>query len=290
MKILVTGGIGRVGSEVVKELQKRDADIRLLVRKEEAPMPAGVETAIGDLIDPVSIEKAMDGVDKLYLLNAVLPDELTQGLIGYDLAKKLKLHHVVYHSVFRVEHFKDVPHFASKFAIESALREFDVPFTIIRPNYFIQNDATLKDALTKTEIYPMPLGQVGISAVDIRDIAEAAAIALTSDGHFGKTYNLNGPEVLSGPKIASIWSGLLGKQIRYLGDNMDAFEEQMRKTAPSWSAFDIRMMFEGYLERGFVAEDGDLETLTKLLGHAPRRYEDFARETFLKWQEMPKAA
>jgi uncharacterized protein YbjT (DUF2867 family) len=136
----------------------------------------------------------------------------------------------------------------------------------------------------------MPLGQVGISAVDIRDIAEAAAIALTSDGHFGKTYNLNGPEVLSGPKIASIWSGLLAKEIRYLGDDMDAFEEQMRKRAPSWSAFDIRMMFEGYLERGFIAEDGDLETLTKLLGHAPRRYEDFAKETFAQWQEMSKAA
>jgi uncharacterized protein YbjT (DUF2867 family) len=290
MKILVTGGTGRVGSEVVKELQKRKADIRLLVRKNDAPTPTGVETVIGDLLDPVSVAKAMDGVDKLYLLNAVLPDELTQGLIAYDLAKKLKLRQVVYHSVFRVEHFKDVPHFASKLAIESALREFDVPFTIIRPNYFIQNDATLKDALTKTGIYPMPLGPVGISAVDIRDIAEAAAIALTSDGHFGKTYNLNGPEVLSGPKIASIWSGLLGKEIRYLGDDMDAFEEQMRKKAPSWSAFDIRMMFEGYLERGFVAEDGDLETLTKLLGHTPRRYEDFARETLLKWQELSKAA
>jgi uncharacterized protein YbjT (DUF2867 family) len=290
MKILVTGGTGRVGSEVVKELQKRKANIRLLVRKNDAPTPTGVEAAIGDLLDPVSVEKAMDGVDKLYLLNAVLPDELTQGLIAYDLAKKLKLRHVVYHSVFRVEHFKDVPHFASKLAIESALREFNVPFTIIRPNYFIQNDATLKDALTKTGIYPMPLGQVGISAVDIRDIAEAAAIALTSDGHFGKTYNLNGPEVLSGPKIASIWSGLLGKEVRYLGDDMDAFEEQMRKRAPSWSAFDIRMMFEGYLERGFIAEDGDLETLTKLLGHTPRRYEDFARETLLKWQEMSKAA
>jgi uncharacterized protein YbjT (DUF2867 family) len=290
MKILVTGGTGRVGSEVVKELQKRNADIRLLVRKDDAPAPAGVESAIGDLLDPVSVEKAMDGVDKLYLLNAVLPDELTQGLIAYDLAKKLKLRHVVYHSVFRVEHFKDVPHFASKFAMECALREFDIPFTIIRPNYFIQNDATLKDALTKTGIYPIPLGQVGISAVDIRDIAEAAAIALTSDGHFGKTYNLNGPDVLSGPKIASIWSGLLGKEIRYAGDDMDAFEQQMRKTGPSWSAFDIRMMFEGYLERGFTAEDGDLETLTKLLGHAPRRYEDFASETFLKWQEMPKAA
>jgi uncharacterized protein YbjT (DUF2867 family) len=290
LKILVTGGTGHVGSEVVRQLQKRKADIRLLVRKEDTPIPAGVEKAVGDLLDPVSVQKAMEGVDKLYLLNAVLPDELTQGLIAYDLAKKLKLSHVVYHSVFRVEHFKDVPHFASKLAIENALREFDVPFTILRPNYFSQNDATLKEPLTKAGIYPMPLGDVGVSVVDVRDIAEAAAIVMTSGEHNGKTYNLNGPEVVSGPKAASIWGEVLGKKIQYTGHNMDAFEEQMRKKAPSWSAFDIRMMFEGYLERGFVAEDGDLETLTKLLGHAPRRYEDFAKETFLQWQEMSKAA
>jgi uncharacterized protein YbjT (DUF2867 family) len=290
MKILVTGGTRHVGSEVVKQLQKRKADIRLLVRKEDTPIPAGVEKAVGDLLDPVSVRKAMEGVDKLYLLNAVLPDELTQGLIAYDLAKKLKLSHVVYHSVFRVEHFKDVPHFASKLAIESALREFDVPFTVLRPNYFSQNDASLKDPLTKAGIYPMPLGNVGVSVVDIRDIAEAAAIVLTSGEHNGETYNLNGPDVVSGAKAASIWSEVLGKEIRYTGHNMDAFEEQMRKKAPSWSAFDIRMMFEGYLERGFVAEDGDVEKLTKLLGHAPRRYEDFAKETFLQWQEMSKAA
>jgi uncharacterized protein YbjT (DUF2867 family) len=286
MKILVTGGTGNVGREVVKELQKRNADIRLLIRKEGVPVPKGVEIAIGDLLDPVSVEKALHGVDKLYLLNAVTPDELTQGLIAYDLAKRLKLKHIVYHSVFRVDRFKDVPHFASKLAIESALKEFDVPFTIIRPNYFAQNDATLKDALTIGGIYPMPLGQVGISVADIRDIAEAAAIALTSGQHFGKTYNLNGPDVLSGPKIASIWSGLLGKEVRYSGDNMDAFEEQMRKRAPSWSAFDIRMMFQGYLERGFTAEAGDIETLTDLLGHPPRRYEDFARETALTWRQQ----
>ena len=290
MKILVAGGTGHVGAAVVQELRKRKADIRLLVRKEGTPTPAGVEVAIGDLLDPVSVQKAMEGVDKLYLLNAVLPDELTQGLIAYDLAKKLKLSHVVYHSVFRVEHFKDVPHFASKLAIESALREFSVPFTVLRPNYFSQNDASLKDPLTKAGIYPMHLGDVGVSVVDVRDIAEAAAIVLTSGEHNGKTYNLNGPEVVSGAKAASIWGKVLGKEIRYTGHNMDAFEEQMRKTAPSWSAFDIRMMFEGYLERGFVAEDGDVEKLTKLLGHAPRRYEDFAKETYLQWQEMSKAA
>ena len=93
-----------------------------------------VEVVEGDLLDPVSVDKALDAVDKVYLLNAVVPDELTQGLIAYDLARKRKVQHVVYHSVFRADHFKDVPHFASKLAIESALREFDLPFTIIRPN------------------------------------------------------------------------------------------------------------------------------------------------------------
>src|SRR6202050_2577864 len=218
MKILVTGGTGRVGSEVVKELHKRKADIRLLVRNSDAPTPADVRGVAVYLLDPVSVEKAMEGVDKLYLLNAVLPDELTQGLIAYGLAKKLRLSHVVYHSVFRVERFKDVPHFASKLAIESALREFHVPFTVIRPNYFIQNDASLKDPLTTAGVYPTPLGKVGVSAVDIRDIAEATAIVLTSDAYKGKTYNLNGPDIVSGPKAASIWSELLGKEIRYVGD------------------------------------------------------------------------
>ena len=286
MKILAIGSTGKVGSEVVKELGKRKATVRALVRKkaDSAAGAEGVEIVEGDLLDPVSVEKAIEGVDKLYLLNGVVADELTQGLIAYDLAKKHKLKHVVYHSVFKVESFKDVPHFASKLAIESALREFDVPFTIIRPNYFFQNDESLKDPLTKAGIYPMPLGREGISAVDVRDIAEATAIALTSDGHYGKVYNLNGPDVLSGPKMAQIWSGLLGKEIHYAGDDMDAFEQQMRKMAPAWSAFDIRMMFQGYLERGFVAGSGDIETLTNLLGHPPRRYQDFARDTAEVWQ------
>jgi uncharacterized protein YbjT (DUF2867 family) len=285
MKTLVIGGTGHVGSEVVKELKKRHADVRVLVRQSGVKSLPGVEVVVGDLLDPVSIEKALQGVEKLYLLNAVTPDELTQGLIAYDLAKKFKLSHVVYHSVFRVEHFKDVPHFASKLAIESTIREFDVPFTILRPNYFFQNDASFKDLLTEMSVYPNPLGPVGISAVDIRDIAEAAAITLTSDQHFGKTCNLNGPAVLSGPNAASIWGKLLGKEIKYAGENMDAFETQMREKAPSWAAFDIRMMFQGYLERGFVAEDGDIANLTGLIGHAPRAYEDFARETMLEWQK-----
>ena len=285
MTILVTGSTGKVGTEVLKALGLRKVKVRALVRKADAKIPKGVEVFVGDLLDPVAVEKAMEGVDALYLLNGVVPDELTQGLIAYGLAKKKRLKHVVYHSVFKVDAFKDVPHFASKLAIENALRAFDVPFTIIRPNYFFQNDVSLRIPLMNAGLYPVPLGNEGISAVDVRDIAEATAIVLTTEGHFGKTYNLNGPEALSGAKAASIWSELLGKAIRYPGEAMDAFEEQMRKNAPSWSAFDIRMMFQGYLERGFAAGPGDMEMLTALLGHGPRNYADFARETALEWKK-----
>ena len=284
MKVLAIGGAGHVGSEVVKELLKRKAEVDVLVRKEGTKVSEGANAVVGDLLDPVFLEKALEGIDKLYLLNAVIPDELTQALIAYDLAKRVKLKHIVYHSVFRVDHFKDVPHFASKFALESALHTFDLPFTIIRPNYFNQNDVGLKDPLMKAGIYPMPLGPVGVSTVDVRDIAEATAIALTTAGHEGKTYNLNGPDIVSGLGAAAIWSEVLGKEIKYAGHDMDAFERQMREKSPAWSAFDIRMMFQGYIERGFVAGDGDVEMLTGLLGHPPRRYMDFARETADVWQ------
>jgi len=58
----------------------------------------------------------------------------------------------------------------------------------------------------------------------------------------------------------------------------------MRKHAPAWAAFDIRM--QGYLERGFVAGDDDAAILTKHLGHEPRAYEDFANETMREWQML----
>jgi uncharacterized protein YbjT (DUF2867 family) len=286
MKVLVTGGTGNVGGAVVQELLKRGAKVRVLARKqpEEGHLPAEVEVAIGDLMDPVSLEKAMDGVDKVFLLNAVVADELTQALIAYGIARRKGIQHITYLSVFKVDQFRDVPHFASKLAVEGALREFGIPYTILRPGYYIQNDVTLKGALTGAGIYPMPIGTAGICAVDVRDIAEAAAISLTSEGHAGKTYDLVGPTLISGPSNAALWSKLLHKEIRYTGHNFDQWEAQMRSKAPAWTAYDLRTMFEGYYDRGFVSTESQVEHLTKLLGHAPRSYESFAQETAAQWQ------
>ena len=286
MKVLVTGGTGKVGSLVVDELLKRGAEVRVLARKQPASgkLRPEVEIAIGDLLDPVSVEQAMQGVDKLFLLNAVTPDELTQALIPYVIAKRIGIKHVTYLSVFKVEQFKDVPHFASKLAVENALRQFGVPYTILRPGYYIQNDISLKDALTGAGVYPMPIGTEGIAAADIRDIAEAAAISLTEDHHDGKTYDIVAPSTISGPGNAALWSKLLSKEIKYTGHDFDHWEQMMRAKMPGWSALDLRMMFQGYFDRGFASTETEVASLTKLLGHVPRSYEDFASQTAATWK------
>jgi uncharacterized protein YbjT (DUF2867 family) len=286
MKTLVIGGTGNVGGEVVTELLKRGAQVRVLARTqpEAGKLPAAVEVAIGDLLDPVSVEAAMQGVDKLFLLNAVVADELTQALIAYGIAKRIGLKHVTYLSVFKVDQFRDVPHFASKLAVENALREFGVPYTILRPGYYIHNDLSLKDALTGPGIYPMPIGTAGIAAADSRDIAEAAAISLTEDGHDGQTYDIVGASMISGPGNAALWGKLLGKEIKCTGHNFDQWEQAMRAKVPSWSAFDLRMMFQGYIDRGFASTETEVSRLTGLLGHAPRNYQDFAAETAKLWK------
>ena len=287
MKILVTGGTGNVGGTVVTELLKRGAEVRVLARKqpEAGKLSAGVEVAIGDLLDPVSVEQAMQGVDKLFLLNAVVTDELTQALIAYGIARRVGLKHVTYLSVFKVDQFRDVPHFASKLAVEGTLREFGIPYTILRPGYYIQNDATLKDALLGAGVYPMPIGTAGIAAADVRDIAEAAAISLTEDGHDGQTYDIVAPTMISGSGNAALWSKLLDKEIKYTGHNFDQWEQGMRSRMPSWSAYDLRMMFQGYFDRGFGSTETEVVRLTKLLGHAPRSYEDFATQTAATWKQ-----
>ena len=83
--------------------------------------------------------------------------------------------------MYKVDQFKDVPHFASKLPVEEPLHEFEVPFSVLRPGYFTQNDAGLKDALTGAGIYPMPIGTDGIAVADVRDIAETAAVTLPFD-------------------------------------------------------------------------------------------------------------
>src|SRR6202046_3492589 len=287
MKVLVTGATGTVGSELVKALLQRGADVRALTRKQPNPgtFPGAVEIALGDLTDPLSVAEAMKGVHKLFLLNGNVADELTQALTAYGLAKKAGLKHVTYLSVFKADQFLEVPHFAEKYAVEEALWSGGLPYKILRPGYFVQNERRLKPALTGPGIYPVPAGTQGLGVVDVRDIAELAAISLTAEGHEGKTYDLVSSEVLTGPGAAGTWEKLVGKEITYAGHgDFGGFEAQLRKTGtPNWVAYDLRVMFQGYVERGLSNTEHQTARFATLLGRQPRTYSSFAEELAKDW-------
>jgi uncharacterized protein YbjT (DUF2867 family) len=178
-----------------------------------------------------------------------------------------------------------VPHFANKYAVEEAIRAGGMPYTILRPAYFAQNELRLKADLTGLGVYPIPVGHQGVAVVDIRDLAEAAATSLTEEGHNGKTYDLVSSEMLRGPDAAATWSKLLSKEIAYAGHaDFDGFEAQLReKGSPSWLAYDLRVMYQGFVELGFSNTEDQAACFAALLGHQPRTYTSFAEELAKEW-------
>lgn len=290
MSILVTGSTGKIGSKVVTQLAQQGFAVRALTRSpEKAQFPAGVTAVTGDLLDADAMRAALKGVSTLFLLVPNDADELTQAVNTLSFAREAGVKGVVYLSVTRSDQYTDVPHFTAKYAVERMIEELELPATILRPSYFIQNDVMLKGVLQGPGIYPSPVGEKGVSMVDIGDIADAAVIELVRRERAAgplprKVVELSGPEALTGPQIARIWSEVLGREVRYGGGDLDAFEKQMRTVAPAWKAYDMRAMFRRYQQDGAVASPGQLNELTELLGRAPRSYREFALATAQSWK------
>lgn len=286
MRHLVLGGTGTVGSAVVEALLAHGAEVRVPSRSEEklAQLPDGAEGVVGDLREPSTYDAIFADFDRLFLLNAVAPTELQEGLVALEEARKAGADRIVYLSVHRAEAGEHVPHFASKVAIERALAGAGVPYTILRPNNFYQNDLMMREAIVEHGVYPQPIGSVGLSRVDVADIAEAAVNALLLPGHLGETYPLVGPDALTGVDCARMWGEALGRDVVYGGDDLDAWSEQALQAMPAWMVYDFRMMYRLFQEEGLEATDRDLEATRRILGREPRSFRDWTAETAEGWR------
>jgi uncharacterized protein YbjT (DUF2867 family) len=289
MTILVTGSTGTIGSNIINHLASEGASVRVLVRSNKpTAFPAGVEKVVGDMTDLDSMRAALKGVDTLFLLNAVVPDELTQALLTIDLAVDAGIRRIVYFSAFNADLFFDVPHFTAKHTVEQMIAMRGIPASVLRPAYFFQNDGLLKEAILNHCVYPMPIGAVGVAMVDARDIAAVAAKELLrrelASGPLPRnTIEVVGPQALSGVEIAGIWSRVIGKTVSYAGDDLDAIEAMMRSVAPGWQARDARIMFRAMQKFGVRPEPVSQAVLTEILGSSPRTYSAFAQEAFESW-------
>jgi uncharacterized protein YbjT (DUF2867 family) len=275
MAILVTGSTGTIGSQVLNKLQGFGVEVRALTRSpSKAQLPPGVVPVPGDLA----------GISTLFLLVPNVADELTQAMLALTVARESRVKGLVYLSVLEADSYVDVPHFAGKYTVERMIEALDMPATVLRPAYFIQNDLRQKSAILDAGVYGMPIGSRGVSMVDIRDIGEAAALELLrrerASGALGREYYaLVGPDVLTGERIAALWSEASGG-----GDDLAALEARMKTMMPAWHALDLRLMLGRYQSNGAVGTADDIARLTALLGHAPRSYREFTRDAVAQWR------
>lgn len=293
MTIVVTGSTGTIGSKLVAQLASAGAHVRALARSPgKCHFPDAVEVVEGDLSDVPSVQRALSGARTLFLLNAVSPDELNQALVALNLAQSEGIRRIVYLSVTRAHAFSNVPHFAAKAAAERMIVEFDMPATVLRPNYFMQNDVDMEMSIRQHGIYPMPIGSKGLSMIDVRDIVDVAALEILRRDRAPEplprdVIELGGPDLVDGDWAASLWSQYLGHTVAYGGDDFAAWRRAVGTGIASWFDFDMYQMMGRFQHEGLAASTHDKQRLAKLLGRPLRSYETFVAETARTWLASP---
>ncbi|WP_336297743.1 SDR family oxidoreductase [Paucibacter sp. XJ19-41] len=186
-------------------------------------------------------------------------------------------------SAIHADLYTNVPHFTGKHAVERMIESLELPVTVLRPAYFMQNDVQVKPVIEGHGVYPMPIGSAGVCMIDTRDIADVATAELlrrdkSPEPQPRLTLDLAGPDALTGESIARIWSEALGREIKYGGDDLDVFESQLAAFAPGWMAYDMRLMMAGIQQHGMHPAVGAALRLQALLGRPLRNYREAVRE------------
>jgi len=284
--ILVIGSTGTVGKEIIRELAARKADFRALVRKKsdaEKLNAEGIQTAIGDYAQPESVRAALKGVDRLYLLSPVVLQMTEYEGSVVDAAKNAGVQHIVKHSVMGADSRSPVTLFQWHAAVEEKIKASGVPYTLLRPNTFMQNLAKFYGkSIAKDGVFYDSLEDGQVSYVDTRDIGAVAAVVLTEDGHEGRTYEITGSEALSNTQIADHLSAVLAKKVTYQSISDETMRQGMLSSGtPDWAADYLVALYQ--LERLGKAATV-MDTVEQVTGRKPRMMAGYLQENKAAFQ------
>jgi uncharacterized protein YbjT (DUF2867 family) len=281
VKILVTGATGNVGGAVLNSLGNTNVDLRMLVRDEskaQSLRDRGVaDVVVGDFLKPETLGPALEGVSKVFLLTPINPEQVPQASNVIKAAKESGNDpHIVRLSVHQASHVAPSRNSRQHAEVEEELSSSGLPYTFLRPQSFMQN--TLMAAQTvasEGKIYqPFKDGKLGM--IDVRDISEVAAKALTEEGHEGKVYTLTGPATISFYDVAKALSEVLGKEVRYVNVSLeDAKRAMLNRGFPEWRA-DVLSEYAKAHSEGY--SDFTTEDFEQLTCHPATSYKRFASD------------
>jgi uncharacterized protein YbjT (DUF2867 family) len=273
-KVLVTGATGNTGPGLVSALCKAGVDVRVLVRDEAKARPLqamGAEVVVGDR--PETLEPAIAGVAKVYLLTWNGPTQAQQVHDFIHAAKRAGAPHIVRHSMWGSPRSRIIQQGDQA---EAEIVSSGLPWTMLKPTFFMQNTMMAARTIANDGViyWDMKDGRLGM--IDVRDIIDVAVAVLTGDGHEGQSYVLTGPAAISFHDVAATFSAVLGRDITYVPVPGEAALQSMTGMGfPEWVSRGFIELSDGFSE-GFASQStGNVATLTD---HPARSFEQFARD------------
>lgn len=258
--LLVTGATGNIGRELTVALAKRNADVRLLVRR------PGADHAVADLDDPATLPAAFDGVDTLFLLTPGIGRRQTENAVAAASAAKVR--RIVHLSSFNVLGDPMPAMGRWHHQREEVVRASGIPATILRPGGFMTNALDWLPTIRAGGYVLDPIGPGRFAPIDPADIAEVAALVLTEDGHDGEQYVLTGGEALTVAEQVGILATALGRdlEVRPVASPEEAVRARFPHGAPPALA---EAIVEGFTILRADTTGFRTDTVRRLLGREP---------------------
>ena len=277
--LLLTGVTGKTGGASAQALLKKGIKFRAIVRNAEkaaALKAAGVELVIGDVTDRAVLEKAMTGVDKALMTMPNGEKQLDLEKQFVDVAKARGVQHVVKMSSMEAVPTAKAPIPKIHYASEQYLQKSGLAWTMIKPNFFMQNFLGSGGTIKEQGKFFLPMAQGKTVMIDTRDIGACVAVVMTTPGHEGQAYQLTGPEELSFADAALRFTKVLGRKIEYVHVPMPAYRQTLaRFLTNEWHLNAVCELFQE------IADGQDLHltgTVQKLTGKPPTSLEQFIRD------------
>ncbi|MGW1067902.1 NAD(P)H-binding protein [Streptomyces aureus] len=272
---VVTGATGNVGRSLVRTLAETGARVTATSRGiTGTDVPEGVAHVRADLADAESLRPVLDGADALFLQNGGPSAHRLNPRDILDVAKAGGVGHVVLlSSQGVVTRPGSASHGDTARAIEDAVRQSGMTWTILRPGGFDSNAYAWAESVRAHRVVAAPFADIGLPTVDPDDIAEVAAAALREDGHAGQVYELTGPELVTPRRQAEAIADALGEPVRFVEQTRDEARAMMLRFMPE-PVVDTTLTILGEPTPTEQRVSPDVE---RVLGRAPGTFADWAR-------------